>query len=136
MTLAIAKRLFSGPLLNTQRVFSLRPCTQQFQPCRSYALSRFPSKRATGVGRNREKINAVSARQEGRGDPQPLEDTPSDDNSRMWHTSQRPPTSNSEDGLKRLLLQNDVLIIERYLSVPSNSALFVLTLGSTGNSRC
>lgn len=124
MALAITNRLLSEPLLNTQRVFSLRPWTLQFQPRRSYALSRFPGRRAAGVGRNRERINP-STRPERHGDPQPSEDIPSDDNSRLWHTAQRPPTSNSEEALKRLLLQNDTLIIERYLDTPLSVFFFL-----------
>lgn len=86
---------------------------------RSYALSRFPSKRAPGVGRNRENIKPVqpSTRRMVQDEPQTLKDISSADESRTWHTSQHPPTSNAKEGLQRLLMLNNTLIIERYFVV-------------------
>ncbi|KAJ3564277.1 hypothetical protein NP233_g8401 [Leucocoprinus birnbaumii] len=50
-------------------------------------------------------------------DSHPFEETASAEESRMWHTSQRPPTSNAGEGLKRLLMENDTLIVERQIEM-------------------
>lgn len=82
------------------------PFQQQY---RAYALSRL-SDRQVGTSRRR---------QQGRASPRPLipvpqEEVPSEDVSQLWHTSQRPPNSNPEEGLRRLLLDNNTLMIERW----------------------
>jgi hypothetical protein len=79
--------------------------------CRTYALSRFPT-RSTGISRTRtsERIQPLPRRSE----TIPSEQTPSGETSQLWHTSGRPPGSNASESLTRLL-QNDTLIIERYL---------------------
>ncbi len=41
------------------------------------------------------------------------EERPSAEESPLWEQSARPPASNPEDGLKRLLMQNDNLIVTR-----------------------
>lgn len=87
--------------------------------CRSYALSRFTTPR-TGVSRARRIPSArVSGSSEPasltpRSPPPPREDTPSGEESLLWHASQRPPNSNAADGLKKLLLGSNTLVIERW----------------------
>lgn len=118
MNLASTRMLLSNSAFSLQR-YSSRPLTTRYQPWRSYALSRFSNRRATGAGRSRETVKSANPplTRQRPDNPQPLEDTPSDDESRMWHTAQRPPTSNSQEGLQRLLMQNDTLIIERYSDI-------------------
>lgn len=41
------------------------------------------------------------------------ESEPSKEESQLWRTSQRPPASDPEEGLRRLLMDNQVLVIER-----------------------
>ena len=69
---------------------------------RTYALSRFPTRPVTGARwRLRPPPNP------------PRENQPSADESLLWHTSGRPPTSRQAEGLRTLLLRNNTLIIER-----------------------
>ncbi|KAF9453266.1 Scramblase-domain-containing protein [Macrolepiota fuliginosa MF-IS2] len=121
MTLVPAKHFLSRSAFIMPRCSHLRLLTlqHQHQSRRSYALSRFPNRRATGVGRSRDPTTTtnLSRRRQGLDESQPLEDTPSGDESRMWHTSQRAPTSNFEEGLDKLLIQNDTLIIERQIEM-------------------
>lgn len=80
--------------------------------CRTYAISRF-SKRAAGTSRTRERVQPRQSQdRDVSHEFVAAEQVPSEEESRLWHSSQRPPTSNPEEGLKRLL-QNDVLVIER-----------------------
>ncbi|TFK42716.1 Scramblase-domain-containing protein [Crucibulum laeve] len=83
-------------------------------PYRTYSISRFPT-RTTGSGRAQRKNTPHS-----RGHLQPIiptEANASDEESQLWHTSQRPPTNPPENGLWKLLLENDTLIIERQLEM-------------------
>ncbi|KAF7778830.1 hypothetical protein Agabi119p4_3175 [Agaricus bisporus var. burnettii] len=103
----------SRPALWNERCFLIS------QQRRLYALSRFPTKRAAGPGRSRENVNpknSSSSQQPIQGKI-PLENIPSDSESRLWHTSQRPPTSNPEEGLRRLLMENETLIVERQMEM-------------------
>jgi len=84
------------------------------QPRCSYTLSRFPRKRPVGPGRCREILKPISPSKK---DPsqngyQDI-DTPSAKELPMWYTSQHPSVSGAEEGLQRLLMQNETLIIER-----------------------
>lgn len=45
---------------------------------------------------------------------QPRSSQPEQEESPLWQTSQRPPASDPEDGLNRLLMNNDLLIVTRY----------------------
>ncbi|KAG5730681.1 Phospholipid scramblase family protein [Termitomyces sp. T112] len=81
---------------------------------RTYTLSRFPIKQ-TGVSRTRRRPpykssqNALEAI--------PHEEAASGEDSQLWHTSMRPPTSYPEDGLRYLLLENHTLVVERQIEM-------------------
>ncbi|PFH50084.1 hypothetical protein AMATHDRAFT_4329 [Amanita thiersii Skay4041] len=94
---------------------SLRLCNQY----RTYALSRFPN-RPTGSARQRQvspkKVDpfahsSSNYRQTLR------EEVPSGDDSKLWHTSQRLPTSDPEQGVYELLMGHKALIIERQIEM-------------------
>lgn len=74
----------------------------------SYALSRFP-KRYPGAGRTRPTAPLNNPTPSA----MPHEESPSGEDSQLWHTSQRPPASDPEQGLHRLLMESDTLVIER-----------------------
>lgn len=79
---------------------------------RTYAgFSRFPE-RNVGSSRNRGQRPRP-----GNGFEYDAEPTPSEDESQAWHTSQRPPTSDPEEGLRNLLMNNEVLVVERQLEM-------------------
>jgi hypothetical protein len=87
---------------------------------RSYALSRFPERR-TGFGRSSGRkttkgTSAQDAGQETYGSQFTYEKHFSADDSQLWDSSQRMPSSDPEEGLKRLLLNNDTLDVTRYFS--------------------
>lgn len=48
---------------------------------------------------------------------QDIQDAPSTEELPMWYTSQHSSVSNAEEGLQRLLMQNETLIIERQLEM-------------------
>ncbi|KAG9226004.1 hypothetical protein CCMSSC00406_0009101 [Pleurotus cornucopiae] len=84
-----------------------------YHQCRRFAFSRFPEPKAPGSFR--------STRRRPESNPQAREaahetHTPEDD-SQLWHTSQRPPASNPEEGLRRLLAENETLVIERQIEM-------------------
>ncbi|KAF5358084.1 hypothetical protein D9756_001684 [Leucocoprinus leucothites] len=119
MALLSSRPLFLGSVRCLQQC--LRTPTHEVlrQACRTFALSRFPTRRTIGAGRSRETLKPFrrTTRGQSQDDSQPMEVTPSAEESRIWHTSQRPPTSNTEEGLQKLLMQNDTLIIERQLEM-------------------
>ncbi|KAF8894479.1 Scramblase-domain-containing protein [Infundibulicybe gibba] len=80
---------------------------------RSYALSRFPE-RSTGTGRSRKNI---LKRSEWMPAPIPHEPRPSTLDSPLWKASQRAPVSSPDHGMRRLLLSNETLVIERQLEM-------------------
>jgi len=91
---------------------------QRFTFQRSFALSRFPDRGAPSGGRTRPRPPTQRIRPAQGGYPDTLaqDETKSDTSSSpLWEESQRPPASNPEDGLKRLL-QNNTLVVTR--SVP------------------
>ncbi|RDB20951.1 hypothetical protein Hypma_011469 [Hypsizygus marmoreus] len=86
-------------------------CLRQALPFhRTYTLSRFPQ-RNTGASRERRRSIPIVS------EAPPREGTPSGDKSESWKTSQRPPASNPSEGLKKLLLENDRLVIERQIEM-------------------
>ena len=124
---------------------------------RGYARSRFPE-RSPGVGRSRDRpeklFNRDTRPAQDSNAPQPeqeygnfwsssftgkSEGQPSVEQSPLWKASQRPPASNPEEGLKRLLLDNDLLVITRcvfeFLHKYMHSGL-VLINPATDKSRC
>lgn len=98
-------------------------CCQRTLPQRSFALSRFPDRGATSSGRTRPRTPTSRVR------PTPVthdaqqrpvahdESTFNTSDSPLWEESQkRHPPSDPEDGLKRLL-QNDVLVVTRSVTL-------------------
>ncbi|KAF4604151.1 hypothetical protein EYR40_001334 [Pleurotus pulmonarius] len=88
---------------------------QPYSQCRRFAFSRFPEPKAPGSFRSTRR------RPESRSNPQTQEagnetHAPEDD-SQLWNTSQRPPSSNPEEGLRRLLAENETLVIERQIEM-------------------
>ncbi|GBE82046.1 Phospholipid scramblase family protein [Sparassis crispa] len=82
--------------------------------CRTYALSRFPERRpGTGRIRSEASLNDIRSR-ENSGRRGPINDElPTYDRSPLWEASKRAPVSDPEAGLKRLLLDNNQLVITR-----------------------
>lgn len=86
--------------------------SQHYQ-CRRFAFSRFPEPKAPGSFRSTRR------RPESRSGSNPQDQEAADEtytseyDSQLWHTSQRPPASNPEEGLRRLLAENETLVIER-----------------------
>ncbi|EIN07750.1 Scramblase-domain-containing protein [Punctularia strigosozonata HHB-11173 SS5] len=71
---------------------------------RSYALSRFPTDKGPGGYRQRS--------------PElPIEEKPSIEQSDLWEQSLRRPSINPEEGLRKLLLYNDVLVVTRQIEM-------------------
>jgi len=85
------------------------------QPRCSYTLSRFPRKRPVGPGRSRKilKPKISPSKKDPSQDGYQDTDIPSAKELPVWYTSQHPSVSNAEEGLQRLLMQNETLIIER-----------------------
>ncbi|KAH9934681.1 Scramblase-domain-containing protein [Fomitopsis serialis] len=105
----------TGLLLKLPRAQSvLRPLVLS----RAYALSRFPE-RGTGSSRQRPRVTlrAESARGPHGFDSPPQEDRPSSEESPLWDESQRGPFSDPEDGLKRLLLGHEELVVTRQIEM-------------------
>ncbi|RPD80232.1 Scramblase-domain-containing protein [Lentinus tigrinus ALCF2SS1-7] len=72
---------------------------------RTYAFSRFEKSRP-GVGRERPRSSQFT-----------YEERPSAEESPLWEQSVRPPASNPEDGLRRLLMQHDSLVVTRQIEM-------------------
>ncbi len=108
---------------------------------RGYARSRY-SERNPGVGRSRDRPERLLNNRPIRDDP-PLqeqytygsafksEQQPSAEESPLWEASQRPPASNPEEGLRKILLENDVLVVTRCVQLPAS-----VTLIDLDNLRC
>jgi hypothetical protein len=112
-------------LTNPNPCIALLHRTQSFQ--RGYALSRFPDRR-TGFGRTpssgrKPTQGTVSSAQDsgetyGFGSSRfTYEERPSAHDSQLWNASQRTPSSDPEEGLKHLLLNNNTLVITRYVFI-------------------
>ncbi|KAH9050742.1 Scramblase-domain-containing protein [Lactarius hengduanensis] len=85
---------------------------------RTFALSRFPRGGAPSGGRTRPRTPTPRARQGPTEHFEAQDDTSSDilNNPPLWEENQRPPASNPEHGLTRLL-QNDSLVVTRQLEM-------------------
>ena len=75
---------------------------------RNYALSRFPD-RTVGVARARQTQSKRANT--------PHEKESLDDESRVWHTTERPPASDPEEGMHALLMGHKALIVERFVVI-------------------
>ncbi|KAF8742743.1 hypothetical protein AX14_002545 [Amanita brunnescens Koide BX004] len=75
---------------------------------RNYALSRFPD-RTVGVARARQTQSKRANT--------PHEKESLDDESRVWHTTERPPASDPEEGMHALLMGHKALIVERQIEM-------------------
>lgn len=98
-------------LLNLPRY---RPALRPLFANRTYALSRFPE-RNTGSSRQRPRVTSKAGLKKGpldNEDPS-YEERPSSQESPLWAESQRGPFSDPKEGLKRLLLGNDELVVTR-----------------------
>ncbi|KAI0831471.1 Scramblase-domain-containing protein [Trametes gibbosa] len=134
----LSLRASSRHVTHLARTPSSRSPSISLQCTRAYALSRFERPRP-GVGRERPK---VSPRKRGEqpsestpepppqessswpfqnassgGGPFAREDKPSADHSPLWEGSVRAPASNPEEGLQRLLMNNDKLIVTRQIEM-------------------
>ncbi|KAG2139334.1 Scramblase-domain-containing protein [Suillus clintonianus] len=116
-----------GLLALTGRRGLTKPCVALLHPAQSfrrgYALSRFPERR-TGFGRSSGRKptqgTVPSTQDETYGSSSSAyEEQPSVHDSQLWGSSQRTPSSNPEEGLKHLLLNNNTLVITRKLEMLS-----------------
>lgn len=90
---------------------------------RGYASrSRFPDK-TPGTGRARERPQKLHNQKTQEARPQTqagfhprFEEQPSAEQSPLWEASQRPPASNPREGLQKLLLENNLLVVTRCVS--------------------
>ncbi|KAI0807425.1 Scramblase-domain-containing protein [Fomes fomentarius] len=87
---------------------------------RTYALSRFEKPRP-GVGRERPKLTPRQRSEDNTrntdGSQFSYEDHPSAGKSPLWEQTARLPASNPEEGLKRLLMENDRLVVTRQIEM-------------------
>lgn len=83
---------------------ALKTKTQTPRFLRNYALSRFPD-RPVGVTRTRQTLPKRANTSH--------EKESSDDASKVWHTSERLPASDPEEGMHALLMGHKALIVER-----------------------
>lgn len=93
---------------------------------RTYALSRFPQ-RTPGVGRRRQHVENDNSRRDTSG-PRPTrrevphEDQSSSETSPLWQESARSTNSNPAEGLRRLLMTRESLVVTRLaFSRPDNT---------------
>src|SRR6266702_3676711 len=109
--------------LPVSRLGSISRGRQSTSFLRSFALSRFPRGGAPSGGRTRPPTPTPRTRQGPREPFEAQDDSSSGilNNSPLWEESQRPPASNPEHGLTRLL-QNDSLVVTRsVISLPIGS---------------
>ncbi|KAI0328535.1 Scramblase-domain-containing protein [Cubamyces sp. BRFM 1775] len=108
---------------------------------RTYAFSRFEKPRP-GVGRERPKLDRANVKERveptpdpstepaqppfgfwpfqnvsSNSGPLPREEQPSASQSPLWEESMRTPASNPEEGMHKLLMENDRLIVTRYIEM-------------------
>lgn len=86
---------------------------------RGYALSRFPE-RGPGSGRHRTsptngRVAANTGKQET--DSFAHETTPSAEESPLWQAGRRAPEGNPEEGLRHILMNNDLLVVTRQIEM-------------------
>ncbi|KAI0093558.1 Scramblase-domain-containing protein [Irpex rosettiformis] len=102
-------------------------CATTLGLTRSYARSRY-TERNPGVGRSRDRPERLfnthkpqdsSQNQDQRDFWSDLKQEPksSVEESPLWEASQRSPSSNPEEGLQKLLLENDVLVVTRQIEM-------------------
>ena len=87
---------------------------------RTYALSRFPQ-RSPGVGRRRQHVENDNYRSSTSGfkpahEEVPREEQPSSEMSPLWQESARSINSDPAEGLKRLLMTHESLVVTRLAS--------------------
>lgn len=88
---------------------------------RTYALSRFPQ-RSPGVGRRRQHVENDNTRSGTSGfrparEEVPQEDKPSLETSPLWQESARSINSDPAEGLRRLLMTHESLVVTRLASM-------------------
>ncbi|KIP08158.1 hypothetical protein PHLGIDRAFT_104733 [Phlebiopsis gigantea 11061_1 CR5-6] len=86
---------------------------------RTYAHSRFTEK-APGSSRIRDRPQRIPIDKAPKSDPVndvKHEESPSADESDLWQASMRAPASDPEEGLTRLLMDNDELIVTRQIEM-------------------
>lgn len=81
-------------------------------PARGYARSRYPDS-GPGTSRTRERAEPSLKRRRPFEQDEQHEQQPSVEESPLWQASQRPPAGNPEEGLKRLLMDNEQLVVTR-----------------------
>ena len=109
----LASRLAARTCL--QHNFKRASAASLLLPCRTYAHSRF-TERGPGSSRTRDRPQRIPTDKVRRDDPlndAGHEEKPSADESDLWQASMRPPASDPEEGLTRLLMDNDELIVTR-----------------------
>jgi len=87
---------------------------------RTYALSRFPQRRP-GVGRRRQHVENENHRTRASGsrpthEEVPQEDQPSSETSPLWQESARSTKGDPAEGLRRLLMTHESLVVTRLAS--------------------
>jgi hypothetical protein len=113
---------------------NIRPFAPAFQATkRTYALSRFPQ-RSPGVGRRRQHVENDDYRTGTSGfrpahEEVPQEAQPSSETSPLWQESARSTNSDPAEGLRRLLMTHESLIVTR---LACGSAV----LGETHSDTC
>ncbi|KAI0818518.1 Scramblase-domain-containing protein [Irpex lacteus] len=126
----LARQLQSGIASNAVRrvvLSNVRAPLLNTNLTRGYARSRY-SEKNPGVGRSRDRPERLSNSRPIRDDIPPQEQytygsafkseqQPSAEESPLWETSQRPPASNPEEGLRKILLENDVLVVTRQIEM-------------------
>lgn len=93
---------------------------------RTYALSRFPQ-RTPGVGRRRQHVENDNYRRDTGSRPArgevPHEDQPSSETSPLWQESARSINSDPAEGLRRLLMTRESLVVTRLAFPGSDNTL-------------
>ncbi|KAF9648072.1 Scramblase-domain-containing protein [Thelephora ganbajun] len=101
---------------------SLRPFAPTLYAIRrTYALSRFPQ-RSPGVGRRRQHVENDNYRNGTSGfrptrEEVPREDQPSSETSPLWQESARAANSDPAEGLRRLLMTHESLVVTRQIEM-------------------
>ncbi|TCD66687.1 hypothetical protein EIP91_001041 [Steccherinum ochraceum] len=89
---------------------------------RNYARSRF-EERNPGTSRSRPNLSPRDPRTRPQREDSTYDSTlgheqqPSVSESAIWEASQRPPAGDPEEGMRRLLMDNDLLIVERQIEM-------------------
>ena len=99
--------------------YNPRPFAPVFYAARrNYALSRFPQ-RSPGVGRRRQHVEndnyrGGTSRSGPAREEVPHEDQPSSETSSLWQESARSISSDPTEGLRRLLMTHESLVVTRF----------------------